>query len=358
MVVPDNVLFDDGRGKALRQRLMNWCDLHTILRLPTGIFYAQGVKTNVLFFTRAEEEAPATDATKAVWIYDMRSGAPAYGKTNPLKRVRLRRFRARLRRRSARPCASGRTRARTGRFRRFTRDGDRRARRQSRHHLAEGHQRRRRGRARYARGDRRGDRGASRERAGGGAGVAGGVEAGYAGAGGGGRVSVSPLGWATSNLDEIGEIFCGQSVSEAEVNRVERGALYVTGPEQWNGRHIERNKWTEAPKRLVPEGCIFITVKGAGVSKTFPGAAAAIGRDIYAYKPSSNVDAEFVHRAIRYRIAGLIAEARGDIPGLSRGHLAGHTVPLPPLAEQRRIVTKLDALTARLARARAELERF
>jgi type I restriction enzyme M protein len=85
VVVPDNVLFDDGRGKALRQRLMSWCDLHTILRLPTGIFYAQGVKTNVLFFTRADEEAPAKDATEAVWIYDMRSGAPAYGKTNPLK---------------------------------------------------------------------------------------------------------------------------------------------------------------------------------------------------------------------------------------------------------------------------------
>jgi type I restriction enzyme M protein len=85
VVVPDNVLFDDGRGKLLRQRLMSWCDLHTVLRLPIGIFYAQGVKTNVLFFTRADEEAPSEDATKAVWIYDMRSGAPAYGKTNPLK---------------------------------------------------------------------------------------------------------------------------------------------------------------------------------------------------------------------------------------------------------------------------------
>ena len=64
---------------------MNWCDLHTILRLPTGIFYAQGVKTNVIFFTRSEEEAPATDTTKAAWVYDMRAGAPAYGKTNPLR---------------------------------------------------------------------------------------------------------------------------------------------------------------------------------------------------------------------------------------------------------------------------------
>ncbi len=85
VVVPDNVLFDEGRGKLLRQRLMNWCDLHTILRLPTGIFYAQGVKTNVLFFTRADQEAPTKDATEAVWIYDMRSGAPPYGKTNPIR---------------------------------------------------------------------------------------------------------------------------------------------------------------------------------------------------------------------------------------------------------------------------------
>lgn len=85
IVVPDNVLFDDGRGRELRRMLMNRCDLHTILRLPTGIFYAPGVKTNVLFFTRSTEEAPVDDATKAVWIYDLRSGAPAYGKTTPLK---------------------------------------------------------------------------------------------------------------------------------------------------------------------------------------------------------------------------------------------------------------------------------
>lgn len=85
VVVPDNVLFDDGRGKLLRQRLMSWCDLHTILRLPVGIFYAQGVKTNVLFFTRSDEEAPLADATQAVWIYDARANMPSYGKTNPFR---------------------------------------------------------------------------------------------------------------------------------------------------------------------------------------------------------------------------------------------------------------------------------
>jgi type I restriction enzyme M protein len=84
IVVPDNVLFEDGRGRALRQRLMSWCNLHTILRLPTGIFYAQGVKTNVLFFTRAKDEAPAKDATKAVWVYDLRAQMPSFGKSRVL----------------------------------------------------------------------------------------------------------------------------------------------------------------------------------------------------------------------------------------------------------------------------------
>jgi len=121
VVVPDNVLFDEGRGKLLRQRLMSWCNLHTILRLPTGIFYAQGVKTNVLFFTRADEEAPTKDATEAVWIYDMRSGAPAYGKTNPLKPADFNDFVAAF---GDDPLgrADRTDTGEEGRFRRFTRD--------------------------------------------------------------------------------------------------------------------------------------------------------------------------------------------------------------------------------------------
>lgn len=82
VVLPDNVLFEDNTGRRLRTWLMNLCDLHTILRLPTGIFYAQGVKTNVLFFTRGKTD---TGNTKAVWVYDMRANMPAFGKTRPLK---------------------------------------------------------------------------------------------------------------------------------------------------------------------------------------------------------------------------------------------------------------------------------
>lgn len=82
VVLPDNVLFADGDGAAIRNDLMDKCNLHTILRLPTGIFYAQGVKTNVLFFTRGKTDK---DNTKEVWFYDLRTNMPSFGKTNPLK---------------------------------------------------------------------------------------------------------------------------------------------------------------------------------------------------------------------------------------------------------------------------------
>ena len=81
VVVPDNVLFEDNTGRRLRTWLMDLCDLHTILRLPTGIFYAQGVKTNVLFFTRGRSDRANTEA---VWVYDLRNNMPAFGKTAPL----------------------------------------------------------------------------------------------------------------------------------------------------------------------------------------------------------------------------------------------------------------------------------
>lgn len=81
VVVPDNVLFADGVGEKIRQDLLNKCNLHTILRLPTGIFYAQGVQTNVLFFTRGESDK---DNTKETWIYDMRHQMRSFGKRNPL----------------------------------------------------------------------------------------------------------------------------------------------------------------------------------------------------------------------------------------------------------------------------------
>jgi type I restriction enzyme M protein len=81
IVVPDNVLFEDGVGRRLRGWVMDLCSLHTILRLPTGIFYAIGVKTNVVFLTRGKTDRANT---KGVWVYDLRANMDSFGKTRPL----------------------------------------------------------------------------------------------------------------------------------------------------------------------------------------------------------------------------------------------------------------------------------
>ena len=82
VVLPDNVLFADGAGEVLRKKLLTEFNLHTILRLPTGIFYANGVKTNVLFFEKGGE-------TKETWFYDYRTGVKHTQATKPLKRSDL-----------------------------------------------------------------------------------------------------------------------------------------------------------------------------------------------------------------------------------------------------------------------------
>ena len=82
VVLPDNVLFAGGDGVSVRRELMEFCNLHTILRLPTGIFYAQGVKTNVLFFTRGKAEK---GNTTEVAFYDLRTNMDSFGKTRTLR---------------------------------------------------------------------------------------------------------------------------------------------------------------------------------------------------------------------------------------------------------------------------------
>lgn len=85
VVLPDNVLFEAGVGTEVRRDLMEKCNLHTILRLPTGIFYAQGVKTNVLFFQKGSATDPYQQegCTQAVWVYDLRTNMPSFGKRTP-----------------------------------------------------------------------------------------------------------------------------------------------------------------------------------------------------------------------------------------------------------------------------------
>ena len=122
VVLPDNVLFEGNVGKSIRADLMDKCNLHTILRLPTGIFYAQGVKTNVLFFTRGQTDK---GNTQEVWVYDLRANMPQFGKRTVLTREHFKEFEdafgsdplgqpSSLKRRN--------DTGETGRFRKFTRE--------------------------------------------------------------------------------------------------------------------------------------------------------------------------------------------------------------------------------------------
>ncbi len=90
VVLPDNVLFEGGAGEVLRRRLLKDFDLHTMLRLPTGIFYAQGVKANVVFF----DKRPASERpwTEKLWVYDLRTNQHFTLKQNPLRRAHLDEF--------------------------------------------------------------------------------------------------------------------------------------------------------------------------------------------------------------------------------------------------------------------------
>jgi type I restriction enzyme M protein len=122
VVLPDNVLFEGNVGKQIRADLMDKCNLHTILRLPTGIFYAAGVKTNVLFFTRSKTDK---SNTKEVWVYDLRANIPQFGKRTVLTREHFAEFEAAYGKDPLGQPKSLKKRkdtGETGRFRKFTRE--------------------------------------------------------------------------------------------------------------------------------------------------------------------------------------------------------------------------------------------
>ena len=122
VVLPDNVLFESNVGSDIRRDLMDKCNLHTILRLPTGIFYAQGVKINVLFFARGEKDK---GNTKEVWVYDLRANMPQYGKRTQLVREHFAEFEASFGDDplgGAKALAKRKDTGEQGRFRKFTRE--------------------------------------------------------------------------------------------------------------------------------------------------------------------------------------------------------------------------------------------
>ena len=84
--------YEGGAGEKIRKRLLENCDVHTILRLPTGIFYAAGVKTNVLFFNKPKDANKDKGNTQNVWVYDLRANMPQFGKRTRFTAQHLQEF--------------------------------------------------------------------------------------------------------------------------------------------------------------------------------------------------------------------------------------------------------------------------
>lgn len=365
VVVPDNVLFDDGRGKQLRQRLMSWCDLHTILRLPMGLFYAQGVKTNVLFFTRADEEAPLNDATRAIWIYDARTNVPNYGKANPFKVADLAEF-VQVFGEDPNGNTARVDQGPEGRFRRFTRED-----------IAE-------------RGDNldirwlnetdgEDDEGLTAPED-----IAAAIEGHLKIASGEIADLISelesgaldyepdetalPPGWAKAAIADIVEInpkhpsdvTRTQLVSFVPMPSVDESLGAITASVD---RKLEE-VWT-GYTHFADGDVIFAKItpcmengKAAIASKLTNGRACG-STEFYVLRPEAGNEASYIWRFIRQKsfrqeaekhMSGAVGQRR-----VPRAYLESHPIPLPPAQEQRRIVAKLDALTAQIARTRAEL---
>lgn len=361
VVVPDNCIFADQAGEVFRI-LTEDCNLHTVLRLPNGTFVPYSPsKTNVIFFTKGYR-------TENVWVYDARSNVPhVTKKSRPLMPEHFSGFAQCF---GADPNGRAKRSAsdsQDGRWRCFSIDEIRERdfkigtlRWLKDESLDEGEI-----------GDPEElvtdiiaelkssllelqeltgivENGNTFEN-----GNTSGPDSTSAGAGGqngeageDGADPELPEGWTTANLDELGHLYCGQSPPTSCVNSTGEGTPYVTGPDQWDGNAIRIDKWTTVPKRTVPEGSIFVTVKGAGVGTIFPGVAGAIGRDIYAFKPASAMSDGFVRNALEFTVSEIKNNAEGDIPGLSKDHLLQHAVKVPPSDEQKRIIAALDALFA------------
>ena len=171
--------------------------------------------------------------------------------------------------------------------------------------------------------------------------------------------------WNKRQMADIGRILCGVSPKTSETNMNELGEPYVSGPEQWNGRNIIINKWTEYSNRIAPANSIFITVKGAGVGKVFPGIEAAIGRDIYAFIPNDSVSYYYILIYLQNITSTIIEKAQGLIPGLSKEHIMGNDILLPSLEEQEEIVKqvkkafeKLDKIEEQYKKAKSYTDKL
>jgi type I restriction enzyme S subunit len=150
-----------------------------------------------------------------------------------------------------------------------------------------------------------------------------------------------------TSLGEVCEVIAGQHISSHLYNREGQGVPYLTGPADFGITKPIISKWTESPKVFASERDILLTVKGNGVGKSNLGADAAIGRQLMALRPTEKLDQNYLFHFVRVQEDYFFSRAQGaTVPGIVKNDIATTEIPLPPLAEQRRIAAILDKADA------------
>ena len=167
-----------------------------------------------------------------------------------------------------------------------------------------------------------------------------------------------PVGWTDASLGQLAEFIMGQAPPGADCNKSGRGTPFVKAGEFGPERPVIR-EWTMRPLKLAQKGDVLICVVGATSGKINLGADCAIGRSVAAIRPLDALSQRYLYEFLSTKILELRSGSVGTAQGvISRDDLANIEIPLAPLPEQRRIVAKIDSLTAKSKRARDQLDRI
>ena len=173
-----------------------------------------------------------------------------------------------------------------------------------------------------------------------------------------GGMSELPKGWAYAQLSDFSRFIMGQAPPGSASNFDGIGTPFVKAGEFGEERPIIR-EWTTQPLKMAEEGDVLICVVGATSGKANLGADCAIGRSVAAIRPQAGCDQRYLYAFLKTQVEDLRRASTGTAQGvISSAMLGSVNVPLAPLREQRRIVAKIDGLTARTTRARTDLARI